>query len=76
MNIEVEFFDSHDMGDYLERMPEAYFDVDIKRRMHLVAIDEELISGLNEIARMKQVPAESLVNLWLREKIFGHKEEV
>jgi hypothetical protein len=71
----VEFFDENDMGDYLEQMPEVSFDVDLKRRMHLVAIDEELISKLNQIARMKQIPAEALVNLWLKEKILGHEEK-
>lgn len=25
----VEFFDTHDMGDYLEQMPEASFDINI-----------------------------------------------
>lgn len=26
-----EFFDTHDMGEYLEEMPEAHFEVNIKR---------------------------------------------
>lgn len=71
----VEFFDAHDMGDYLERMPEAHFDVDIKVRTHLVAIDEELVSSLSEIAKMERIPAEALVNSWLKEKILSHKEK-
>jgi len=37
----VEFFDSHDMGDYEEDLREAHFEVDLQRRTHLVAIDEE-----------------------------------
>ncbi len=71
----VEFFDTHDMGDYVEQLPEASFDVDIRRRLHLVAIDEELVGELNEIAKTQQIPAESLVNLWLKEKILLHKEK-
>ena len=27
----VDFFETHDMGDYWEHMPEAYFDVNIKK---------------------------------------------
>jgi CopG antitoxin of type II toxin-antitoxin system len=69
----VEFFDTHDMGDYLKGMPEAHFDVDIKRRTHLVAIDEELVGKLNEIARMKRVSAETLINSWLKERILNQK---
>jgi hypothetical protein len=39
----VEFFDTHDMGKHREHMPEAHFDIDIKKRTHLVAIDEALL---------------------------------
>jgi hypothetical protein len=39
----VEFFDTHDMGEYWEHMPEAHFDIGSKKRTHLVAIDEELL---------------------------------
>lgn len=28
----VEFFDTHDLGEYWDQMPEAHFEVDIKRR--------------------------------------------
>lgn len=27
----VDFFDTHDLGDYLERMPEAKFEVNLKK---------------------------------------------
>ncbi len=65
----VEFFDTRDMGEYWEQMPEAHFDIDIKRRTHLVAIDEELIDRLSAIAKAKRVPAETLINTWLKEKM-------
>lgn len=65
----VDFFDEHDLGDYLDQMPEAHFDVDLKQRTHLFAIDEDLSTRLSEIAKAKQVPAETLINTWLREKL-------
>jgi hypothetical protein len=65
----VAFFDTHDMGEYWDQMPEAKFDVDIKSRKHLVAIDKEIIPKLNKIAKSKKVPSEKLINIWLREKI-------
>jgi CopG antitoxin of type II toxin-antitoxin system len=65
----VEFFDTHDMGDYWEQMPEASFDINIKRRKHLVAIDEEIIPQLNEIAKSRKVSSEKLINTWLKEKL-------
>ena len=67
----VEFFDTHDMGEY-EDLPEAHFDVNLQRRTHLVAIDEEINSRLTEIAEQEQTPAESLINSWLREKISSY----
>ena len=38
----VEFFEIHDMGDYWDQMPEAHFDVNIKRRKHLIALEEDI----------------------------------
>ena len=70
----VEFFDANDLGDYLGQMPEAYFEVDVQRRTHLVALDGELSDKLSQIARRKKVPVEALVNAWLREKISGGVE--
>jgi hypothetical protein len=71
----VEFFEVHDMGEYEEALPEAHFKVDIRRKTHLVAIDEEVNSRLSEIAAQEQMPAESLVNDWLREKISGYRKQ-
>ena len=65
----VEFFETHDMGDYWEKMPEAHFDVNIKRRRHLVALEEDIVDKLTEIAKSKKVSSESLINAWLKDKI-------
>lgn len=64
----TDYFDTHDMGDYLEQMAEAHFEVDLKRRRYLVAIDAELMKKLTEIARTQQVSAEVLINTWLRDR--------
>jgi hypothetical protein len=50
-------------------LPEATFEVDLRRKTHLVAIDEETNNRLTEIAELEQTPAESLINSWLKEKI-------
>ena len=71
----VEFFDTHDMGDYLEDMPEAEFAVNLKSKKHLVALEGEIAVRLIEIARTRQVSAEALVNSWLKEKIANLPEE-
>ncbi len=65
----VEFFETHDMGDALDQMPEVQFDVDLKRKTHFVAVAEDLVGRIAEIARSKQVSSEALINSMLREKI-------
>jgi hypothetical protein len=70
------FFDENDMGDYLENMPEAHFDVNLQRRSYFVAVDEELINRLSEISKQEHLPSETLVNSWLREKIINYSEKV
>lgn len=65
----VDFFETHDMGDYWKQMPEAHFDVNIKKRKHLVALEEDIVDKLTEIAKSKRVSSESLINTWLKDKI-------
>jgi hypothetical protein len=65
----VEFFETHDMGEYWEGMPEAQFDIDIKKRTHLVAIDEDVADQITTIAKSKKTSSESLINTWLKEKV-------
>jgi hypothetical protein len=71
----VEFFDTHDMGEYEGDLPEAHFEVDVQRKTHLIAIDEETNSRLAEIAERERTPAESLVNSWLKEKISSYPKQ-
>lgn len=69
----VDFFDKHDMGDYWDQLPKAEFEVNLRTRKHLVAIDEKMIPTLNAIAKSKRVPSAKLINTWLREKIANAK---
>jgi hypothetical protein len=65
----VEFFDSHDMGELWDQMPEVGFDIDLRRRKHLVALDDDLAGKVAKIARSRHVSSESLINALLREKL-------
>ncbi|MFH1097248.1 MAG: CopG family antitoxin [Candidatus Desantisbacteria bacterium] len=65
----VEFFETHDMGEYYDDLPEVHFDIDIKRRTHSFALDEDLAEKVTMIAHAKQIPPIILINKWLREKI-------
>ena len=65
----VDFFDTHDMGEFYEQMPEAEFEVDISRRQYLVAINAEVARKLSEFAKSRKTTSEALANAWLIEKI-------
>lgn len=65
----VNFFDTHDLGEFLDEMPEVHFEVDLKKKTYLFPIEGELIEKLTEIARSKQISSAKLINAWLREKI-------
>ena len=65
----VDFFETHDMGEYWDKMPKTHFDINIKKRKHLVALEEDIIDKLTEIAKSKKVSSVSLINSWLKEKI-------
>jgi hypothetical protein len=65
----VSFFDAHDMGDYWDSLPEAEFDVDIRRRTHFFCLEEALVERLTAVSKAKHVPSERLINVWLWEKL-------
>ena len=65
----VNFFETHDMGDYWEQMPEADFEIKIKRRKHLIALDEDVVTKVTQIAKAKKISSEALINTWLKEKL-------
>lgn len=71
LNQLVEFFDTNDLGDYWDEMPEADLEVDLKQRTHLFSIDSELAVRLTEKSKSRQIPSQALVNDWLKEKIMA-----
>ena len=64
-----EFWDTHSGTDYEDHMKEVHFDVDLKGRTHDVRIADDLMREVRKIANQKGVATETLVNLWLQEKI-------
>ncbi|MBA4124043.1 MAG: hypothetical protein H0X72_16495 [Acidobacteria bacterium] len=72
----TDFFDENDLGEYTEQMPEANFEVNLKRRKYFVAIDEEISEKLSEISKRERQPSEIIVNSWLREKISSYSEKI
>lgn len=64
-----EFWDTHDSADYEEHMSDVECEVDVQRRAYLVSLDTDLYRRVNAIAQARGVSAETLVNLWVQEKV-------
>lgn len=65
-----EFWDSHDFTDFDTDAPDVEFDL-----VYRVPIDRELYSALEEQARARGVQVETLVNLWLQQKLGEQRSE-
>lgn len=64
-----EFWDSHDVTDFKTR--EAHFDVDLRHTRNVVSVEPEIMSKVQATARAKGVGAQTLINLWLAERVAG-----
>jgi hypothetical protein len=64
-----EFWDGHDLGDYWEQTKPAEFEVDIGSQVTYVPVERGLSVRLRSVAQQRGVSAETLVNLWLQEKV-------
>jgi predicted DNA binding CopG/RHH family protein len=64
-----EFWDTHSGADYEEHMKEAHFEVELKHRAHDVRVMDNLLREVRKIARQRGVATETLVNIWLQEKV-------
>ena len=65
----ADFWDSHDLADYWNLTRKADFEVDIRRRVFLTALEPELAKKVADCARRQGISTETLINLWLSEKL-------
>ena len=65
---EIEYFDTHDMSEELEKMPEVHFEISPNARRKRYPLNAELSSKLDDIARQRGVSPETLLNAWVQEK--------
>lgn len=65
----AEFWDAHDLTDYEDQTREVDFEVDLERRVFLTALEPKLARRLAAYAHRQGVSSETLVNLWVGEKL-------
>ena len=68
----ADFWDTHSLADYWDQTHEVEFEVRAKRRRR-VTLDPEVYAQLEAQARTRGILPETLVNLWLAERLVGEK---
>lgn len=63
-----EFWDTHSLADYWDQTYEVEFEVRARRRRR-VTLDPEVYEKIETQARVRGVLPETLVNLWLSERL-------
>jgi hypothetical protein len=64
-----DFWGSHSLADYWDQTREVHFHVDLRRRVFLTALEPGLAEKLATRARQEGVSTETLINLWLAERL-------
>jgi hypothetical protein len=69
MSIEeaADFWSSHSVADYASEVVEV--ELDLRGTMRYVAIDGEILSRLERRAAERGISLETLINLWLQERL-------
>jgi predicted HicB family RNase H-like nuclease len=69
MEAAAEFWDNHDLTDYWDLTKEVKIETDIQRRVFLTALEPSLAQKLTEVAHKQGISTETLINVWLKEKV-------
>jgi len=64
-----EYWDTHDASEAWDQGEPVEFEIDIKSDKRYYPIEKSLSQKLTQIARAQGVSSETLLNLWVQEKI-------
>jgi len=64
-----EFWDTHDLADYWEQTQPVEFEVDIQSEVTYYPLDITLAAEVYSVAKRRGVSPETLLNLWVQEKL-------
>lgn len=65
----AEFWDTHDLADYWDQTELVEFEVDIQAEATYYALERQLSRELAKAADQRGVSAETLLNIWVQEKL-------
>lgn len=67
-----EYWDSHDLTDYWDQTKAVQFEVEIETEATYFPVETSLSAKLVSLAKQRGISPETLLNLWIQEKV---KEE-
>ena len=65
----ADFWDTHSLADYADRVKEVEMTFDLSARRPVVGVEPELLEELRQIAKTRHISTQTLVNLWLQQKV-------
>ncbi len=68
-----DFWDVHDLADYWDQTEPVEFEVEMGSETTYYALDKKLSNQIQSVARRRGVSADTLVNLWVQEKLQEQK---
>ncbi|HNT78644.1 MAG TPA: CopG family antitoxin [Anaerolineae bacterium] len=69
----AEFWETHSLADYADQTYEVEMTFDPAARRTQVGIDPDLFNELRQIAGQRHISTQTLVNLWLSERVMQLK---
>ena len=70
-----EYWDEHDVGEIWEQTQEVEFEVDIQSSITYFPIESTLSKQLRKLAAQRGVSPETLLNLWVQERVGQEKAD-
>ena len=65
-----EFWDNHSLADYWDQTEPAEFEIEpTARRRYLVAVDPDLLKRARQVAHVRGLTTEGLINLLLEQRL-------
>jgi hypothetical protein len=64
-----EFWDTHELSDFWDKTKEVSFEVDIRSEVTYFAVDKTLSERIQAIAQERGIAPDTLLNLWVQEKL-------
>jgi hypothetical protein len=68
-----EFWNEHDLTDFWDKTKPVEFEVDIQSEKRYYPLERNLAEEITKVAQKRGVAAETLLNLWIKEKLLEQK---